>query len=223
MRGRKLGRNASHRKAMFRNMASSLIKSVKTDDDDLQRPKIPGRIVTTLPKAKELRPFVEKLVTLAKKAIAHEEKSQEFATKAERGTTEWKSWRESDQWKRWAEAIAPAVALRRRAFAALRDKEAVSVLFNEIGPEFRDRPGGYTRVIRIAKLRLGDSGQQAFIEFVGENDRVKSNSQSVPVVVDDEESPVEELASDESEENPEIDSSTVENEESEDAENQTEK
>lgn len=185
MRGRKLGRTASHRKAMFRNMASSLIKSVKEDEDDPQRPKIAGRIVTTLAKAKELRPFVEKLVTLAKKAIVHEERAEEFSTDAERGTTEWKSWRESDRWNRWANAIAPAVALRRRAFAALRDKKAVSVLFDEIAHEFIDRPGGYTRVIRIAKLRLGDSGQQAFIEFVGENDRVKTKSQTAPTVVDE--------------------------------------
>ena len=60
MRGRKLGRNSSHRKAMFRNMACSLIRSVRVDEDDKQRPNVPGRIVTTVAKAKELRPFIEK-------------------------------------------------------------------------------------------------------------------------------------------------------------------
>ena len=72
LRGRKLGRNASHRKAMFRNMAASLIKTVRVDEDDPLRPRVAGRIVTTVPKAKELRPFVEKLITLGKKAVAHE-------------------------------------------------------------------------------------------------------------------------------------------------------
>ena len=66
--GRKLGRNASHRKALFRNMASHLIRSVRIDEDDEQKPKVPGRIVTTLAKAKELRPYVEKLITLAVRA-----------------------------------------------------------------------------------------------------------------------------------------------------------
>ena len=69
VRGRKLGRNASHRKAMFRNMAVSLIKTVRVDEEDPDRPRVAGRIVTTVPKAKELRPFIEKLITLAKKAM----------------------------------------------------------------------------------------------------------------------------------------------------------
>ena len=121
MRGRKLGRNPSHRKAMFRNMACSLIRSVRVDEDDEQRPKVPGRIVTTLPKAKELRPFVEKLVTMARKAAPYEERARAYATTAEKNSAEWKSWRESEQWNQWNQAIAPAVAIRRRAFAKLRD------------------------------------------------------------------------------------------------------
>lgn len=183
MRGRKLGRNASHRKAMFRNMACSLIRSVRVDEDDKQKPKVPGRIVTTVAKAKELRPLIEKLVTLARKSKVHDERANEFATTAERNSSEWKNWRESDQWSQWAQAVAPAVALRRRAFAKLRDHRAVNILFDELAERFDDRPGGYTRVVRLSTVRLGDAGQQALIEFVGEHDRVR-RKRKAPMVAD---------------------------------------
>ena len=184
MRGRKLGRNASHRKAMFRNMACSLIRTVRVDEDDKQKPKVPGRIVTTVAKAKELRPIVEKLITLARKAGIYEDKAGQFATTATRNSDEWKTWRNSEQWIQWAQAVAPAVALRRRAFARLRDHRAVSILFDELAERFQDRPGGYTRVVRLASVRLGDAGQQALIEFVGERDRVPQKRKA-PVVTDE--------------------------------------
>ncbi|MFK7821146.1 MAG: bL17 family ribosomal protein [Planctomycetaceae bacterium] len=200
VRGRKLGRNASHRKAMFRNMAVSLIRSVSVDEDDPQRPRVPGRVVTTLPKAKELRPFVEKLITLGRKGAALEKAAEQYASGSDRNSADWKKWRESDKWNQWNQAIAPAVACRRRAFAMLRDHEAVQILFDELAGRFEDRPGGYTRVVRLAAVRLGDGGQKAFIEFVGERDRVKSKKRNRPVVEDevtpskpaDEESPAEE-------------------------------
>lgn len=184
VKGRKLGRNASHRKAMFKNMACSLIRSVVVHEDDPGKPKNPGRIVTTIAKAKELRPKIEKLITMAKKALPHQERAQEFATTAERNSEAWKSWRESDQWQKWSEAIAPAVALRRRAFSLLRDKEAVRILFDTIAPQYVSRPGGYTRVVKLPNVRLGDAGVQALIEFVGdERDRVKSGRRSGPAPV----------------------------------------
>jgi len=198
VRGRKLGRNASHRKAMFRNMACSLIRTVRPDEDDKQKPKVPGRIVTTLPKAKELRSIVEKLITLARKALPHEEQAAQFSTSAERNTEEWKNWRESNEWNQWNQAIAPAVAIRRRVFSMLRDKEAVDVLFDELAPRFQDRPGGYTRVIRLAKVRLGDAGQQALIEFVGERDRVKKK-RTAPVVTDEPDDETDATPADEAE------------------------
>jgi large subunit ribosomal protein L17 len=182
-RGRKLGRNASHRKALFRNMASQLIRSVRVDEEDKTGPKIPGRIVTTLAKAKELRPYVEKLVTMGVRAAQHAQKAHEFKTTAERNTAEWKKWRESDEWNKWNQAVAPSVALRRRAFSILRDREAVSVLFSELAERFADRPGGYTRVVRLAQVRLGDAGRKAIIEFTGERDRTKtSRRRAAPVV-----------------------------------------
>lgn len=186
LRGRKLGRNHSHRKAMLRNMAASLIRTARVDEDDPQAPAVPGRIVTTVAKAKELRPLVEKLVTLAKKAGPIEERAAEFATSAERNSNDWKAWRESDRWQKWNQAIAPAVACRRRAFSMLRDDEAVDILFDELAERFRDRPGGYTRVVQLSQVRLGDGGKQALIEFVGERDREK-RKRTAPVVVPSEE------------------------------------
>ena len=111
--GAKLGRTASHRTAMKRNMASSIIEH--------------ERITTTLVKAKAIRPFVEKLVTLSKTDSVHN---------------------------------------RRRAFAQLRNKEAVSKLFETLGPRFAARPGGYLRILKLSKPRLGDAADRAIIEFV---------------------------------------------------------
>ena len=209
MRGRKLGRNASHRKAMFRNMACSLIRTLRVDEDADGKPKVQGRIVTTLPKAKELRPIIEKLVTLARKASSHSESAQQYATTAERNSEEWRTWRSSDEWQQWAQAIAPAVALRRRAFAQLRDNEAVDILFDELADRFADRPGGYTRVVQLPNVRLGDAGAQAIIEFVGERDRIKSKKRAAPVVVEEPETEEEPAA--------ESDELSAENEVAEDA------
>ena len=110
--GRKLNRNSSHRKAMFRNMASSLFKQ--------------ELIRTTLPKAKELRRVVEPLITMA-----------------------------GDD----------TVAKRRLAFARLRDKEAVGKLFGELGPRYRERPGGYVRILKCG-FRSGDKAPMAYVELV---------------------------------------------------------
>ena len=171
-RGRHLGRSSSHRKAMFRNMASSLFLTEReVDEFDLNPPKVPGRIVTTLAKAKEVRSLVEKCITIARKSLAYEEAAEQFETDAEPGTAAWQEWRNSEQYRQWVEARAPVVAARRRVFAMLRDKEAVRICFEVIAPRFRDRNGGYTRVLRLANPRLGDAGPQAILEFVGRNDR----------------------------------------------------
>ena len=73
-------------------------------------------------------------------------------------------------------AISPTVAARRRCLQLLGDKNAVAILFEEVAPRFEDRPGGYTRVLRLSEPRLGDAGTRAILEFVGKNDRVVEKS-----------------------------------------------
>lgn len=148
-RGRHLNRNAAHRRSLFRNLSRALITHEK--------------IVTTLPKAKELRPFVERLITLAKKANAV------VTAAAGKG--------DADEKK----ARTQALHYRRQAMALLGpthgteiwDKKDKSVgdtvlkkLFREIGPRYADRPGGYTRVLKQHYRRLGDAGETAVIELL---------------------------------------------------------
>jgi large subunit ribosomal protein L17 len=182
IKGRILGRNASHRHAMWRNMSTSLILTVRPDEDAKNVPAVKGRIVTTVAKAKELRPYVEKLVTMARHALVHEEEAARFGTAAARNSAEWKTWRDSDQWVKWNQAIAPAINARRKAFALLRDKQALDILFSDLARRFQDRHGGYTRIVKLPTVRLGDGGKQALIEFVGERDRVRVRRTPAPVV-----------------------------------------
>jgi large subunit ribosomal protein L17 len=109
---RKLNRTSSHRQAMFRNMAVSLLRH--------------EAIKTTLPKAKELRRIVEPLITLSKE---------------------------------------PTLANRRLAFDRTRDREIVTKLFDVLGPLFKARPGGYTRILKMG-FRNGDNAPMAFVELV---------------------------------------------------------
>ena len=110
--GRQLNRNSSHRKAMFQNMAVSLLRH--------------EAIRTTLPKAKELRRVAEPFITMAKNDSVHR---------------------------------------RRIAFSRLRDRAVVSKLFNELGPRYKDRPGGYLRILKMG-YRTGDSAPMAYVELV---------------------------------------------------------
>lgn len=190
-----MGRSSSHRKAMLRNLATGLFLTERDESyyegltmadgkSVVNPPRFKGRVVTTIQKAKEVKPLVEKCITIAKNSIPHEEAAEEFATDAERNTEAWRQWRESEKWQKWVAAIAPAVTARRRVFAMLRDKEAVEILFDDVAHRFVDRPGGYTRVLRLAEPRLGDAGTQAILEFVGVHDRVSQVSQK-PAFVDD--------------------------------------
>ena len=124
--GRKFSRTASHRKAMFANMAVALITH--------------EQIVTTLPKAKDLRPIVEKLVTLGKRGTLH---------------------------------------ARRQAISQVRDVEQVGKLFAVLGPRYKDRQGGYIRVLK-AGFRHGDNAAMAVIEFV-DRDPAEKGKDSGPV------------------------------------------
>ena len=110
--GRKLNRNSSHRKAMFKNMAASLVQHEV--------------IKTTLPKAKELRRVIEPLITISK---------------------------------------TDSVSKRRLVFSRIRDREAVGKLFNELGPRYKERPGGYLRILKCG-YRNGDNAPMALVELV---------------------------------------------------------
>ncbi len=182
-RGRRLNRTSPHRKSLFANLISALLLTERevVEGVDPNAPKTPGRIITTIEKAKEIRPLLERCITIAKKGLEAEAKAQEFAAPSEdRKSDAWKSWRKSDQWKKWADARSPGVTARRRVLAVVRNKEAVAILFNTVAPRFADRNGGYTRILRLAKPRLGDNGTRALLEFVGKNDRVSKKKAQKP-------------------------------------------
>ena len=177
-KGRKLGRNPNHQRALLKNLVISILMTERDAEFDDNKPKTPGRIITTLPKAKEVRPLLEKCITIAKKAQKHIKAAEEFSTSASRNSTEWKNWRESEAWQNWNKAMAPALAARRRVIKLIgNNKEAVSILFDVVAPRFEDRDGGYTRILKLFKPRLGDAGQRAILEFVGKNDRSKRRTQ----------------------------------------------
>lgn len=173
---------------MLKNLASSIFLTERQTDPDLDAsvPKVKGRVITTLQKAKEVRSLVEKCITIARKSLQAERAAEQYATAAERGTEQWRQWRTSEQWQQWNNAIAPSVAARRRVLQMIGDKEAMRVLFEEVAPRFEDRPGGYTRILRLAKPRLGDAGTRAILEFVGQHDRVRHVSEK-PAFEDTEE------------------------------------
>ena len=159
-------------------MAASLFLTERDAEHDDNKPKIQGRIITTIEKAKELRPLVEKCITIARKGLEAQGAAAEFSTNADRQSAAWKEWRKGPQWQKWAAAMAPAVKARRRVLVMIGDKQAVKILFDKIAPRFTDRPGGYTRILRLAKPRLGDNGTRAILELVGVRDRVAHASQA---------------------------------------------
>ena len=150
-------------------MASSLFLTEGDWEDEDNAPKVSGRIVTTIEKAKEVRGLVERCITIAKRSIPHQERANGLKTDAAVGSAEWREWNQ---------AIAPVVYARRRASKLLGNKQAVRILFDEVAPRFVDRDGGYTRVMRLAQVRLGDGGTQAILEFVGVRDRISERSQA---------------------------------------------
>jgi len=181
--GKKFGRNPNHQRALLKNLAIALIlteRDVEDFDSKEKAPKKAGRIITTLPKAKELRPFVEKMVTKAIKAQKSIDEAEALACKAEKNSAEWKEWRNGEGWKNWVKASAPALAASRAVYQKLNNREAVCLLFDRIAPRYIDRQGGYTRILKLATPRLGDAGKRAIIEFVGEDEY--RNSKAAPAI-----------------------------------------
>ncbi|TWT94668.1 bL17 family ribosomal protein [Stieleria varia] len=182
--GRTLGRSPSHRKALLKNLASALFLTERDASLDENAPKVPGRITTTLHKAKEVRPLIEKCITIAKKTLPAAEEARKYETTADRGSDEYRAWRKSENWQKWAAARAPIVTAQRRVIQLIGDRQATAVLFDTVAERFAERPGGYTRIMRLATPRLGDAGERAILELVGKNDRVTVKSQR-PAFEDD--------------------------------------
>lgn len=179
--GRKLGCSPSHRKALLRNLASALFLTEKEYVFESEKPIQPGQIVTTLPKAKEVRPLIERCITIAKRALPALREAQALEPTAPRNSEAWRAWRNSEKWQEWNQKMAPVVSARRRVLRMIGSKEATQVLFDRIAPRFTDRPGGYTRILRLAKPRVGDAGTRAILALVGKNDRPKKKRRAPSV------------------------------------------
>lgn len=175
-RGRKLGRNPNHQRALLRALATALVLTERDAAGEPNAPKHKGRIITTVQKAKEVRPLVERCVTIARRALPDLEAARRLEPQGDRHSEPWRAWRMSPQWSEWNQTIAPVVAARRRILRLLGNKQAVQILFDDIAPRMADRPGGYTRILRLAKPRLGDAGTRAMLEFVGHHDRKRKRA-----------------------------------------------
>ena len=198
-RGRRLGRSSSHRKAMYRNMASSLFLTYRGEEVaevyGYERKQPAGRIVTTLEKAKEVRSLVEKCITIARKAKPHREASEAIVAPSRFGKSEdsFSKKREPELWAQWSDARAPYVTAQRRCFQLLGSREAVALLFDVVVDEIGERTHGYTRIVRLATPRLGDAGTRAILEIV-QDDKVResySSAEAPALEVEDDEAAVE--------------------------------
>lgn len=170
LRGRHLGRTSSHRHALMRNLTRALILTL--DQQMTGAAKASGRVRTTLAKAKEVRPYIEKIVTTAVRAKQCLDEANKIGCAYARGSDEYKAWRASEVGQVWLKAQGKYVHRRRQLFNRLRSKQAVVLLIEKVAPRFQDRPGGYTRVVRIAKRRLADAACLAYLEFVEEPTRL---------------------------------------------------
>ena len=192
-RGRKLGRNPNHQRALLRNLASALILTERDAEGENNAPKVKGRIITTLQKAKEVRPLVEKCVTIARKALPHLRGRRASSVPTPSGTassgspgaTATAGSSGAGRSPRWS---PPAAA----CWCCWATRKPCKILFDDIAPRFEDRPGGYTRVLQLAKPRLGDAGPRAILEFVGKHDRIRREAAKPSFEAEEPETPAAE-------------------------------
>ena len=144
--GRHLNRTSSHRVALARNLARAIITH--------------GSITTTTPKAKTLRPFIEKLVTLARKAANTDDKVKALHYRRQ-AMAKLGPMHGTGVYDKTGEPVTkPGLK------GGTTEMTVLNKLFDELGPRFKDRPGGYTRILKLHQRRLGDAGHQSIIEFV---------------------------------------------------------
>lgn len=163
LKGRKLGRNGSHRKALFANMIRCLLQTSNGGGA-----KVEGRIRTTLAKAKELRPVLEKLITIGVKAQEASVAAGKLATGLKKGDEKYLEWRRSESGRLWLGAQGKYLHFQRSLFAVLRSRELVDLMISAIAVKYVGRDGGYTRVVKLAKSRLADGARMAYLELVDE-------------------------------------------------------
>lgn len=163
LKGRKLGRNGSHRNALYANMIRCILVTSSGGGA-----KVEGRIRTTLAKAKELRPMLEKLITIGVKAHAASVVAAKLASGFEKSDERYLEWRRSEAGRLWLSAQAKYMHFQRNLFAVLRSRELVDLMIRVVAVKCVGRDGGYTRVVKLAKSRLADGARMAYLELVDE-------------------------------------------------------
>ncbi|MBX3408963.1 MAG: 50S ribosomal protein L17 [Phycisphaeraceae bacterium] len=174
--GYRLGRRTAHRTAMLRNLAAGLFEH--------------GQIVTTIPKAKALQPFVEKIITLAKRGDLSSRRLVIARLGGDRRGFEWlympkkPSDAEKERMQQIRDQHAPFFELpqsseveRNRYGELRRSPKLVKHIFDRVAPKFAERQGGYTRIVKLGKWRIGDAGELCLIQFVGNEEGAEIGGQ----------------------------------------------
>lgn len=157
--GKKLTRTSAHRKAMLRNLAAGLFEH--------------GQIVTTMPKAKAVQPFVERIITLARRGDLHSRRLVTARMGGDRRAFVWLTEEKTPEHKRENPFfdLPDEDEIEFNRYGEVRKAPSlIKHIFDNIGPRYQDRPGGYTRIVKLGTHRIGDAGEKVILQLVGEED-----------------------------------------------------